>query len=189
MKHTHIVGAALAAFGLTMAGPAMAQPWRYVDKNGAVHYTSNPYELPAKRQAKALKQRKALEERRAKAAAAEKAAAEKARTQQTLNADGVPPPVDQPVIIDNDTTKAATPDPVEAWRKQVSDAERDVAMARAAATIADSAASQAQWKAQITPSGPNYAASQKALKLKADKKKALTEAEATLQRLQRQKPR
>ncbi|MEZ4465835.1 MAG: DUF4124 domain-containing protein [bacterium] len=36
-----------AAIALLLAVPVAAQPWRYVDRRGQVHYTNNPHELPS----------------------------------------------------------------------------------------------------------------------------------------------
>lgn len=58
---------ALASVGLLLAAPAAGQPWRY-EKDGAVHYTSNPDDLPPEMRARILAARAAAARQAEKAA-------------------------------------------------------------------------------------------------------------------------
>lgn len=190
MTTLHKALMALVTFGL--AAPVAAQPWRYVDKGGAVNYTSNPYELPPKQRAKALK---ALEE----AAARRKAEAERLKAQAasvqaqggTISAtEGLPPPVAKPVILDNDGDgKAEKPDPMKAWRKRQAAAQAKVKSASAALKAAEKAAAVAQRNAFNSPSGPNYARHQQAQDALKARKAAANSARAEAARVQSADPR
>jgi hypothetical protein len=175
--------------GLTLiTAPAMAQPWRYVDRSGAVHYTSNPYELPAKRQKQALAQRKAQQEARKarlEAKAEQKAAA---AANAALNPEGIPAPVAQPVTVDN-TTDTPKADPKAEYTERMAKARQRVLKARTDAGNADRSAQSANHRALVNPSGFAYDANKKAKDEQAKRQKGLIEAEAALQKLQRAQPR
>ena len=173
---------------VVLAAPALAQPWRYVDKSGAVHYTSNPAELPLNRQKRAIEQRERLKAKRAARKIVEAQKAEQIKAQAILSPAGVPAPVDQPVIINNEAVPQKI-DPKAQWRTQVDQARQRVLKARTAKAEAKRAAERASRRAIVNPSGFAYAAHKKAQDAQIEKSRALIEAEAALQNIERAKPR
>ncbi|MCB9526022.1 MAG: DUF4124 domain-containing protein [Myxococcales bacterium] len=174
---------------LAVAAPAAAQPWRYVDKDGAVNYTSNPYELPVALQAKALKELEEAEARRKAEAERQAAEASAAQAQAIPVGEGLPPPVAAPVILNNDGPGKSKPDPMKAWQARREAAQDQVKAAQDALKAAEKAAALAQRNAYNSPSGPNFAANQQAQDTLKARRAALTSAQAEASRVDKGDPR
>lgn len=183
-----------AALVLWAAQTANAQPWRYEDRKG-VHYTSNPLDLPLAQRQKVLAEIE--EKRKARAEAAAKAAEEAAKNPAPLVAPSgglaVPPPVPQPVVLENGKTTpaaptSAAPTPRELWQRDVKAAETAADTAKADAEAAETAAQKASQRALITPSGQHFAAYEEAKKAADDKRAAVEQARQAVEKLKVEQP-
>lgn len=172
--------AALVAL-LGLAAPAAAQPWRYVDKKGRVHYTNDPNKLPAKKRKRAFEK---LEKKRARAAAeAAAAAAAQPESAAATSAASIPLPAPESAA-----SKAPEPTAHDLWKEKMQAADKAVSDLNTALSEARETAQAARRRAIITPSGFNSDKHAKAQAKLAELEGQLNDAKATRTRTQQAEP-
>lgn len=166
-----------------------AQPWRYVDKKGSVHYTDNPHELPPKQRAAALEQLEEKRKARAQQAAQEALAAQEAAAKGP--AIQMPADTPRPVQIaaePAEQAQEAQADPQKDWQDRVKKAEEAAKDAQQAAKRAEQTAVEASQRALVTPLGPHFAAYEDAKSQAQAQQEKAKAAQEALEKLRKSGP-
>lgn len=175
----------LALATCLLLGVAHAQPWRYTDDKGQVHWTNDPYQLPPKLRDKALARREAKRE----------AAARKKKAQEPAPAAAGAPSQAAPVAaprLDDSVFGRKKPKPVAQlapvkpkvdWAARIRAAEAKVERARAVSEVTDKELTAARVSLATVVSGPAYARRNLAVTADTAAKADLAAATAELERL------
>lgn len=167
---------------LGLVAPAGAQPWRYIDKNGAVNYTNNINNLPPKLRKKA----RAIVEAKKLRAAAEAAAAP--ATEEPAGVPSIAIPAPPSAAVKSVESAPEGPTAHEQWQARVREANKAVADLGVTLKQAQDAAEKAQRAALLMPSGFNSAAHVKAQERVKSLESQLTAAEAARVRTRKAEP-
>ena len=167
---------------LGLVGPAAAQPWRYVDKNGHVNYTNNINNLPPKYRKKAQE----MVDRKKLRAAAEAAAVPSTEAPASVASIAIPAPPS--AAAESVESKSDEPTAHDKWRARVSEADKAVADLALTLKSAQEAAEAAQRKALITPTGFTQGAHVEAQKALESVKQQLVDAETARVRTRKAEP-
>lgn len=174
---------------LGLIAPAFAQPWRYVDKRGRVHYTNDPNKLPKNKRKRAQErlEKKRLREaaRRAAAAPASVDGSPASVAPASLGSIAIPVPAAGAASADS---KPKEPTAHEIWQEKMQAAEKDVADLGAELKTAQDDAQAARRKAIITPSGFNSDSHAKANARVTALEKKLADAQETSARTRKAEP-
>ncbi len=180
----------LALAACLLLGVAYAQPWRYTDDKGQVHWTNDPYQLPPTLRARVLARREAARSKKAKRAKKKaepsKGAPVAAPAQQ---APAAPTSLNEDVFSTPKSRRkrrAAPREPAKAavdWAGRIRAAEAEVAKAKAKAETTNTELTKARVQLATVVSGPAYARRNTAVKADTAAKSAVAAAEAELARV------
>lgn len=172
-----------------LAAPSAAQPWRYVDKRGRVHYTNDPNKLPRNKRKKAQERlEKKRQEDDAARAEAERQAAAAAVASEAAPASVGSIPIPDPAGAASAESKPKEPTAHEVWQGRMADADKQVTDLGAELKAAQDEAVAARNKAIVTPSGYNSDAHVKANARVEALEKKLGDAEAERTRTRKAEP-
>lgn len=178
---------------LCFALPAAAQPWRYVDSRGGVHFTNNPNELPPALRAKAKAR---LEQKRQEAEAVAAAEAEAAAAAAAAAKAAGEDPEALPVVAVPSAEAPASAAPEskaptarDIWQGKVAEAAKASVALDSELAEARVTAQEASRRAIITPSGQNSAQHAEALAKLAALEAEAQAARELLERTQAAQPR
>lgn len=181
--------ALIAVIGLIT--PAFAQPWRYVDKKGRVHYTNDPNKLPKNKRKRAQER---LEKKKRERAAAQ-AQAEREAAAAAVASDAAPAsaadlnaiPIPDPGTVGAESTPKE-PTPHEIWQEKMQAADKQVTDLGTELKTAQDEAQAARRTALITPSGYNSDKHAKANARVEALEKKLTDAQEASVRTRKAEP-